>query len=184
MEPWNNLSDGRGNVPPNQSPRNGNARASTDPTHPLTPQPLVSQPPDQSSLTFPSVGAADLDPLAAAPSIMPGPRGVHLGGTTNPRVGGDISGGGMHVGPGHPLFGRVSTGPDHSTGTPFAGPQRLPPGAVPSGARFDPVVPFGPNPNRGPGGLPRPPTGNTPQPWSGEPDQDEFLPPAPGPNFF
>lgn len=67
----------------------------------------------------------------------------------------------MLVGPEHPMFGgelpRPGWGGDGRT--------FLPPGAVPPGARFDPVFPMGPGsmpprPNRPPfgfGGRPRPP---------------------------
>jgi proteasome inhibitor subunit 1 (PI31) len=56
-------------------------------------------------------------------------------------------GSGMFVGPDHPMF----QGEQRSRPGPFAGPgpERLPPGAVPPGARFDPISPFGPMPGRG-----------------------------------
>ncbi|KAF8923467.1 hypothetical protein BGZ58_002926 [Dissophora ornata] len=79
--------------------------------------------------------------------------------------------------------GRVST---ENTGQFRAGPDAdsyLPPGAVPQGARFDPIMPDDVRrglPNRGPGaggqgGLPR--GLNPPSHGSGEPDFDEILPP-------
>lgn len=72
-------------------------------------------------------------------------------------------GGGMIVGPEHPIF-------DYPYGqqTP---PSVLPRGAVPPGARFDPITPVGPS---------RGPHGDILYP-SGEPDSDE-LPPPGGPN--
>ncbi|KAG0172140.1 hypothetical protein DFQ30_011120 [Apophysomyces sp. BC1015] len=103
-----------------------------------------------------SVGRADLDPLAGS-SRMPG-------------------GGGMFVGPGHPMFGDRADDPD----TIFGGPEPLPRHSVPPGARFDPIGPFGRVPGRGGsqnlrgrGGF-----GGRGGPFSGEPDNDEFLPPV------
>jgi proteasome inhibitor subunit 1 (PI31) len=70
----------------------------------------------------------------------------------------------MLVGPNHPMFGVPQPGPMGSDGL------RLPPGAVPPGARFDPImggplagtppfpgqrIPFGPGVGRGRGsGMP------------------------------
>ncbi|ORY28411.1 hypothetical protein BCR33DRAFT_772869 [Rhizoclosmatium globosum] len=87
-------------------------------------------------------GDLDLDPFAAAPGLIP-PRGG-LGG---------IGGGGMFVGPGHPIFGGGGSG-SGSSGPIYGGPGAggyLPPGAVPPNARFDPIGPFGPAPGYGPG---------------------------------
>ncbi|KAJ2160322.1 hypothetical protein GGF46_002368 [Coemansia sp. RSA 552] len=98
-----------------------------------------------------SVGSSDLDPLG---SIRGGPG----------------EGGGMLMGPGHPAFGQGDF--DDSDPDPLAGPQRLPPGAVPPGARFDPISPFRPPPP--PGGR-APPRGQGP--LSGDPDPDAGMPP-------
>ncbi|KAF9347261.1 hypothetical protein BGX26_001247 [Mortierella sp. AD094] len=77
-----------------------------------------------------------------------------------------------------PLSGSSSgsrPGSDTQTG---AGPDKdsfLPPGAVPQGARFDPIMPEGVRqglPHRGQN-LP----GGSGKPASGEPDFDELLPP-------
>ncbi|KAJ1569136.1 hypothetical protein HK096_004086 [Nowakowskiella sp. JEL0078] len=84
-----------------------------------------------------SIGDADLDPFAAAPGL-PG---------RFPLMGG----GGMFVGPNHPMFGGV--------GRPF-GPG-LPGPNHPFGARYDPIGPLGGyegprpgwRPSRGPGGM-------------------------------
>ncbi|KAJ2348607.1 hypothetical protein IWW50_005109, partial [Coemansia erecta] len=115
-----------------------------------------------------SVGRDDLDPLGGAM------RGGPLGGIDE--------GGGMFVGPNHPMFrqgGGSGLGSD-----PLRGPDTLPPGAVPPGARFDPITPLGPNP---PGGLPRgglPRGGGGAGPFSGEPDPDNAQPPNPSWNYY
>ncbi|KAG8801769.1 hypothetical protein FRB91_011431 [Serendipita sp. 411] len=80
-------------------------------------------------------------------------------------------GGGMYVGPGHPMFGGHPAQPG-GVGGGRGGV--LPPLGAPSGARFDPIVPFGAG---GIGVFPgrdEPPRGG---PFTGEPDNDEFLPP-------
>lgn len=75
--------------------------------------------------------------------------------------------------PSHPLF----TQPPqfYPSGT---GPMTFPQGSIPPGVRFDPVTPLGPRFPMGtrPPGRPGFPRGTGP--WSGEPDQDEFLPPG------
>jgi proteasome inhibitor subunit 1 (PI31) len=48
----------------------------------------------------------------------------------------------MTMDPSHPFF----TQPFSSSSSPFGGNQRLPPGAVPPGVRFDPITPLGPRP--------------------------------------
>jgi len=74
--------------------------------------------------------------------------------------------------------GRANT---NNTGPFRAGPDNdsyLPPGAVPQGARFDPIMPEGSRqdiPGRGVGASR--PGQNPPGVSSGEPDYDEFLPP-------
>ncbi|ORZ03381.1 PI31 proteasome regulator N-terminal-domain-containing protein [Syncephalastrum racemosum] len=115
-----------------------------------------------------SVGRADLEPLGGAGGLrMPG------------------SGGGMYVGPEHPMFGghHPSSGGDSDI---FGGPQGLPRGAVPPGARFDPIGPFGNMPSRGGrggrggGGRGRGSRGGggAGSFFSGEPDNDELPPPG------
>ncbi|KAG0044247.1 hypothetical protein BGZ83_010506 [Gryganskiella cystojenkinii] len=75
--------------------------------------------------------------------------------------------------------GRANT---NNTGPFRAGPDNdsyLPPGAVPQGARFDPIMPEGSRqglPSRGGPGSGRPGQ-NPPGFTSGEPDYDELLPP-------
>ncbi|KZT62912.1 hypothetical protein CALCODRAFT_489446 [Calocera cornea HHB12733] len=101
----------------------------------------------------------------------------------------DPSGGGMFVGPGHPIFGDRDPGVGGIGELPRPGRGRwggdgwLPEGAAPPGARFDPI---GPNPRfPGPGnplGGPRfggqGGGGGLPRGFGGEPDNDEFLPPG------
>ena len=100
-----------------------------------------------------SIGDIDRDPFAASPGIST----PFNSGLARPNLGG----GGMIVGPGHPMFNQQ----------PFPmGPQQphfFPAGAVPPGARFDPVSPLvaRPRPNQyGPRFL------------SGDPDNDEAPP--------
>ena len=68
----------------------------------------------------------------------------------------------MIVGPNHPMFTRPRPGHNGIGPSPVPGIPNVPPGA-----RFDPVGPFGPNPNF-PFGPARP-RGN---PFSGDPDND------------
>ncbi|KAI8138179.1 PI31 proteasome regulator N-terminal-domain-containing protein [Fennellomyces sp. T-0311] len=125
----------------------------TDPSQPHPPRPPIFDDPttaDDPSLFGHnpySVGRSDLEPMGGL--RMPG------------------DGGGMFVGPSHPMFGGR-----HEDDA------RLPRGAVPPGARFDPIGPFMPDPRRGRGrggaGAGR---------FSGEPDNDE-LPPPNYDNYF
>lgn len=170
--------------PPYFHPLNPDLERRPRPYHPDYEDPLrarFEQPP------FPrhppsSIGDVDLDPLAASPGlIFPGPRGIGgFGG-----IGGGMGpGGGMFVGPDHPMF--TGGGGVGGFGGPPAGPERLPPGAVPPGARFDPIGPYGPAPHGIPGrggrgggmngnGRGR---GRGAGPISGEPDNDELPPPG------
>ena len=108
-----------------------------------------------------NIGDQDLDPLG----IMQPPR----------------PGGGMYAGPDHPMFGREGgVGQGGGNGI-------LPPGAVPPGARFDPITPFG----EGSGNVPlrpgprRDPYGGGVLPFgTGEPDNDDFYPPGIGDDEF
>jgi len=129
------------------------------PRRPFAPQPLFPDNPLE-------IGRRDLDPFAtnpfSPPSLFP-PGG---------------NGGGMFVGPDHPIFGAPRGGP-HSVG-PWGGDGYLPPMGAPPGARFDPIGPE-PFPRRrgGPPGFPgRGRGGNGPA--SAEPDNDEFMPPGAG----
>ncbi|KND03978.1 hypothetical protein, variant [Spizellomyces punctatus DAOM BR117] len=129
------------------------------PIHPGHADPFVGSGVGGSGPMYPprgpySVGDVDLDPLGVAPGLIPPSRfpGGYMGG------GGMHPGGGMFVGPDHPMF--TGGGGGVPRPGPYAGPDgsRLPPGAVPPGARFDPITPFGPAPGSGPRG-PRGPFG-------------------------
>lgn len=114
------------------------------------------------------IGDADRDPLAAS-----GHR-PFLGGYAPPDVFAPPRGDGMIVGPDHPMFRGP---PQQPAQGPWGGDGFLPPGAVPPGARFDPVVPM-------PGQGPRPPMGG-PRGGRGDPDWDDVRPPgAPGSMFL
>ena len=114
------------------------------------------------------IGRNDLDPLGGHNPFQPPPL--------FPGAGGD----GMFVGPDHPIFGG---GPRGGGGFPGGPPSRgpwggdgyLPPMGAPPGARFDPVMPG--NPMGGGRGL-GPFGGRGPARRSGEPDNDEFMPPG------
>ncbi|KAI8332002.1 PI31 proteasome regulator N-terminal-domain-containing protein [Blakeslea trispora] len=136
-----------------QNNRNSNA---IPPSRPTGQQPL-SAARDRENIY--EVGRDDLNPLSDQRLRMPG-----------------SGGGGMFVGPNHPMFeGRGGNRLDDPSGL-FGGPQPLPPGSVPQGARFDPIGPFG--------GLPRRPGGGNrgsnrfPHNFSGDPDNDELPPPG------
>ena len=79
----------------------------------------------------------------------------------------------MFVGPDHPIFGirDPNRGIGGSPQGPWGGDGFLPPMGAPPGARFDPVGP-GPLPGRGFGRR-----GGNPGRRSGDPDNDEFMPP-------
>ncbi|WFD32348.1 hypothetical protein MSPP1_003393 [Malassezia sp. CBS 17886] len=116
-----------------------------------------------------SIGQKDLDPLAA--SNMGPPR---LGSFAPPPLFPSAGGGdGMSLGPHHEIFqhgpGRVPPA------APSSGDEFLPPGAVPPGARFDPVSPLDPLGQLG--RPPRPPGGGT-QFRSGDPDWNDLPPPG------
>ncbi|KAI9486556.1 MAG: PI31 proteasome regulator N-terminal-domain-containing protein [Benjaminiella poitrasii] len=115
---------------------------------------------------YPDVGGSDLNPLRGIGG------GIHMPG----------SGGGMFVGPDHPIFGDNRSGNRGSLDDPsglFGGPEPLPRGSVPPGARFDPIGPFGSLPARpsGRGGRGGGQSGPR-RPFSGEPDNDELSPPG------
>ena len=112
------------------------------------------------------VGRSDLDPFGGRGRNPFQPPPLF------PSSGGD----GMFVGPDHPIFGGgigQDVRPDRG---PWGGDGFLPPGAVPPGARFDPVTPGNPL-QGGRGGL-GPFGGRGPTRRSGEPDNDEFMPPG------
>lgn len=149
----------RDEVPPRGEP----FHPRNPPASPLSPAPDDPTLPEAPYQPF-GLGRRDLDPFAANPLPPPGGRGGS--GFRPPPLFGGGGGGGMLVGPDDPLFrGRFPSGPS-GTG--------LPPGAVPPGARFDPIFPGGQRFPQGPGGpgrgFPRPPLG-------GDPDFDDFPPP-------
>lgn len=77
----------------------------------------------------------------------------------------------MMVGPNHPMFQQPPYDPTQPPYFPMQPGIPMAPGAVPPGARFDPVSPFGylPGATRGRGQRP---------PLSGSPDFDELPPPG------
>lgn len=149
---------------------NESTRPGPSQPRPARPQPVAPpQAPDRDNpLRMPprnpfEVGRSDRDPFPrnpfAPPSLFP-----------------DTEGGGMFVGPNHPMFGPGMRGPGGRG--PWGGDGFLPPLGAPPGARFDPVgpglgpFPGGPIPGRGPGrGMPG--GGNM-----GDPDFDDFPPPG------
>ncbi|KAF9969125.1 hypothetical protein BGZ73_008652 [Actinomortierella ambigua] len=124
-----------------------------------------------------SIGRQDLDPFGG--SFGPG----GLGGLGGPGGIGGSSGGGMIVGPDHPMF-RRPPGSHGGGGGLYGGPQPLPRGSVPPGARFDPIGPFNPVGGNAPGagtahGPPPPGAGRgRGTQFPGEPDNDELPPPG------
>ncbi|KAJ3790463.1 PI31 proteasome regulator N-terminal-domain-containing protein [Lentinula aff. detonsa] len=160
------------------------------------PQP---QPPSQSHIPPQNpleIGRRDLDPIglpspSSSNSFNPPPLFPSLG---------DGDGGGMYVGPDHPIFnarfGRGEGGERRGTG-PWGGDGYLPPMGAPPGARFDPVGPVGPfgaSPFGSAGGV-FPGVGGRrgsgrrfphpfPLPGEGDPDNDEFMPPGSGDMFM
>ncbi|KAI9265274.1 PI31 proteasome regulator N-terminal-domain-containing protein [Phascolomyces articulosus] len=132
-----------------QSPSSSSSRPPPNVRPPIFDDPLSA---DDTYLDRFNVGRSDLEPMGGG-LRMPG------------------SGGGMFVGPNHPMFGHPN--PDSN----------LPPGAVPPGARFDPIGPV--MPGRG-GGLGRGTgrgRGGMSGRFAGEPDNDE-LPPPNFDNYF
>ncbi|KAJ2805294.1 hypothetical protein H4R20_002145 [Coemansia guatemalensis] len=94
------------------------------------------------------------DPASSGSQLRAGPTNVGsddldpLGLTRR-----DFGEGGMLVGPGHPMFTQGGEGTGDDSALP-GGPPLLPRGAVPPGARFDPIFPPGampPGPGRGRG---------------------------------
>ncbi|KAK4698541.1 hypothetical protein P7C70_g7731, partial [Phenoliferia sp. Uapishka_3] len=159
-----------------------------------------------------NIGRSDLDPLGGRSGTFPG-----FPGTAGPSFGaGGMGGaeGGMYMGPNHPLFrerfendGGVGGGGE---GRVWGGDGWLPQGAVPPGARFDPIGPANGPPQPGgvgiggfgggngigsfPGGRggngsgstgPRGGAGNSGQGHrSGDPDWDEMRPPGSSGNDY
>ncbi|KAG0054633.1 hypothetical protein BGZ83_010761 [Gryganskiella cystojenkinii] len=145
-----------------------------------------------------NIGSSDLDPFGGR--LGGGIGGGIGGGGGLGGFGGGIggsTGGGMIVGPNHPMFRRPPPGGGGGGGI-YGGPQPLPRGSVPPGARFDPIGPFGPgagvgqrtggnapgagtahqDPHRGPGrpgqGPQGPATGQGTTPGAGNGIPDRF----------
>ncbi|KAI8979785.1 PI31 proteasome regulator N-terminal-domain-containing protein [Mycotypha africana] len=143
------------------------SREETRQRHFPPPSNIPSQPSgDHPTPMFPDVGSSDLNPLG------------------NDGIGGGVSmpgrGSGMYVGPDHPIFGsRSGDDLEDPTGI-YGGPQPLPRGAVPPGARFDPIGPFGRPPVRPPSGRGR---SGPRRLFPGEPNNDELPPPGFGDMF-
>lgn len=164
--------DSRGETLPPRAPFHGDEN---DPS-----SPAQFAPPFRNPLT---IGDRDLDPLGGSPLAMP-PRFGGGGFAPPPLFPGGDTGGGMIVGPNHPMFRDRFAQPHPSQG--------LPPGAVPPGARFDPIHPAG-DPNFPGGGRFGPDVGGpNPQPGrggrfgqpSGDPDWDDLAPPGFNPGGF
>ncbi|KAJ3573345.1 hypothetical protein NP233_g2494 [Leucocoprinus birnbaumii] len=145
------------------------------------PQPRAPVPPEapptnpfQPPSAFPNnpleIGRRDLDPFPSNPFSPPS--------LFSP---GRSSGDGMFVGPDHPIFGAPRWPGSILPRGPWGGDGYLPPMGAPPGARFDPI---GPDPYPRRGGLPGFPPGRgrggNNGPASGEPDNDEFMPPGAG----
>jgi hypothetical protein len=121
-------------------------------------------------------GGAEDDKFPLEPKLKPEKKEikpVSLGtGDAKPLAGGKVDQeSGMYMGPYHPYFRKPIPHPDvdapsigkdgdgNSEPSPYPFPEkRLPRNAHPTGARFDPITPFG-------------------EGFSGEPDNDELLPP-------
>ncbi|KAM0755560.1 hypothetical protein T439DRAFT_351335 [Meredithblackwellia eburnea MCA 4105] len=99
-----------------------------------------------------NIGRSDLDPLGGRSPQFPG-----FPGTAGPSFGGGIGGGGgggMFMGPDHPLFReRFGDGGRGGSSGVWGGDGFLPQGAVPPGARFDPVGPSNGPPQAGGVGI-------------------------------
>ena len=126
--------------------------ARPQPQHPQDFYHTPSQFPPRNPL---EIGRSDLDPIPMNPFTPP---------NIFPQ-----SGNGMFVGPDHPIFGGRRREPIG----PWGGDGYLPPMGAPPGARFDPV---GPNPLGGRGPRRGPLSGGGH--FSGDPDNDEFMPPG------
>lgn len=139
-----------------QSSRDGQRAPPFMPERPQLPPGFASGMPDRRNPL--EIGRSDVFPDALRNPFAP------------PPLFPDTSGAGMFVGPDHPIFGNRQGNSPGGLG-PFGGDGYLPP--QPPGARFDPIFP-GP---LGPGGRRLGGRGGLPQ-RSGEPDNDEFMPPG------
>jgi len=92
---------------------------------------------------------------------------------------GPSAGGGLIVGPNNPIFNNIG-GDDLESGGFYGGPSTLPFGAVPEGARFDPIGPFGNQSSRRNFNNRNGRNRNNGRFNSFEPDNDSFFPPGNG----
>ncbi len=158
-----------------------------DPVGPRQPNrpPYFDDPVDPSEPSFGRnpliVGDRDLDPLGMPPRFggaggIGGGIGRGGGFGPPPLFGGGDNGGGMIVGPNHPMFRDRFQQPG---GIGDGGRAGLPPGAAPPGARYDPVGPFGAGPRfPPPGGAGRGRGRGSGGGAGGEPDWDDMRPPG------
>lgn len=106
--------------------------------------------------------------LASSPVSLRSPNRFEIGATdlSPPGIFSQSSGDGMYLGSDHPIWG-IGRDPGTRSGSgPWGGDGFLPPMGAPPNARFDPINPIPPS-RRGP--LRR----------TGEPDNDEHMPPGP-----
>lgn len=165
-ESSNEPSNVSGSNPPRTRPEPARPNPQ-GPSHPPESSfPSRSHIPPESPL---SIGRSDLDPFPGINPFAPPPL----------FPGGPQGGGGMFVGPDHPIFGGRNPGGVEGRG-PWGGDGFLPPMGAPPGARFDPVNPFSggiggiPGRGRGSGG----PLGGPRPGGIRDPDNDEFMPPG------
>jgi len=93
---------------------------------------------------------------------------------------GPSAGGGLIMGPNNPIFNNIGGDDDLESGGFYGGPTTLPFGAVPAGARFDPIGPFGNQSSRRNFNNRNSRNNRNNGFNSFEPDNDSFLPPGAG----
>jgi len=93
---------------------------------------------------------------------------------------GPSAGGGLIMGPNNPIFNNIGGDDDLGPGGFYGGPTTLPFGAVPEGARFDPIGPFGNQSSRRNFNNRNNRNNRNNGRFSFEPDNDSFLPPGGG----
>ncbi|CAH7670364.1 hypothetical protein PPACK8108_LOCUS5061 [Phakopsora pachyrhizi] len=128
IEPSSNSSSPSNHPPPNPTADNRPGYRNSQPVHTITS--------NQNSFRNPlEIGRSDLDPIGTSnivlPSIYNRPSNIFPSHQIDQPTG-------MMVGPNHPIFN------DRNPSRPsdiFGGDGFLPPGAVPPGARFDPIGP-------------------------------------------
>ncbi|CAO1629433.1 unnamed protein product [Parajaminaea phylloscopi] len=177
QEETSSEASGSSSQRPRPTPRNPNSSLDPDDDDLLPPRGAGVYP-QRNPL---AVGDRDLQPLG-------GMRPPGVGGFGPPPLFGEpgAGGGGMYVGPDDPIFRdrfRGGAGTGGELRGPWGGDGFLPAGAVPPGARFDPIGPWGgplPGLGRGAGGLGQggfqgPPGTNNPA--NRDPDWDDVRPP-------